>query len=362
MEDGAFGLSTGLFYVPANYAPLEEVVDLAREAGRFGGIHESHMRNEAAQVLASVRETIAVGEQGHLPTQITHHKIIGKANWGRSVDTLRLVDEARARGVDVTIDQYPYTASNTSIEAGLVPQWARAGGRAQLLVRLNDPDTFEKIRADITGSIQNERGGGDPANIALATCDFDRTLAGKNLAQVLRDRGTAVSVAAAADLVIEIVRKGSCTGIFHAIDEEDLRRIIRHPATMIASDAAPGEPVFGRDVPHPRAYGTFARVLAVYVREQHVITLEEAIRKMSSAPAARMRLTDRGLLRPGMKADIAVFDAATVKDLATFDHPHQYATGMSFVLVNGQVILDKGKMTDARPGRILRGPGYRPGR
>ncbi|GAC1452942.1 MAG: hypothetical protein PVSMB1_00980 [Gemmatimonadaceae bacterium] len=359
MEDGAFGLSTGLFYVPGNYAPLEEVIDLAREAGAFGGIHQSHMRDETAHVLDSVRETIAIGEQGHLPTQITHHKIIGKANWGRSVDTLRLVDEARARGVDVTIDQYPYTASSTTIEAGLVPQWARAGGRNQMLSRLSEPTTSAKIRAEIAAILQNERGGGDPANVVLAACDFDRGLAGKNLAQLLRDRGSAVTSAAAADLVVEIVRKGSCWGIFHAIGEDDLVRILRHPATMIASDAFPGEPVFGRDVPHPRAYGTFARVLAVYVRERRAITLEEAIRKMSSAPAARMRLTDRGLLRPGMKADIAVFDGTTVKDLATFDHPHQYATGMHFVLVNGQIVLDHGKITAARPGRVLYGRGRR---
>jgi N-acyl-D-amino-acid deacylase len=360
MEDGAFGLSTGLFYVPGNYAPLEEVIDLAREAGKFGGIHQSHMRDEAAHVLDSVRETIAIGEQGQLPTQITHHKIIGTTNWGRSVDTLRLVDEARARGVDVTMDQYPYTASSTSIEAGLIPQWARAGGRNQMLSRLDDPTTSAKIRSEIMSIIQNERGGGDPANVVLARCDFDPALAGKNLAQVLRDRGRAVTLASAADLVIEIVRKGSCWGVFHAIGEDDLVRILRHPTTMIASDAFPGEPTFGRDVPHPRAYGTFARVLAVYVREQHVITLEEAIRKMSSAPAVRMRLTDRGLLRPGMKADIAVFDAATVKDLATFDHPHQYATGMHFVLVNGQIVLDDGKTTAARPGRVLYGPEHRP--
>ncbi len=362
MDEGAFGLSTGLFYVPGNYAPLSEVIELARVAGERGGIHQSHMRDEAAHVLDSVRDTIAIGEQGHLPTQVTHHKIIGKAYWGRSVDTLRLVDEARARGVDVTIDQYPYTASSTSIEGGLVPQWAREGGRERLLARLKDPGTAPRIQAEIARAIDNERGGGDPANVALAACEFDRSLAGKNLAQVLRERGQPVTSSAAADLVVDIVQKGGCSAIYHAIDEEDLVRILKHPATMVASDAAPGEPTFGRDVPHPRAYGTFARVLGVYVREKHVLSLEEAVRKMTSFPATRMRLADRGLLRPGMKADIAVFDATTIADTATFEQPHQYATGMHAVLVNGQVVLENGKMTAARPGRVLYGPGYRASR
>jgi N-acyl-D-amino-acid deacylase len=360
MNDGAFGLSTGLFYVPGNYAPLAEVIDLAHVAGESGGIHQSHMRDEASGVIDSVRETIAIGEQGHLPTEVTHHKIIGKANWGRSVDTLRLIDEARARGVDVTIDQYPFTASSTSIEAGLVPQWAREGGRERLLTRLRDPQTGTRVHADIVKAIDTDRGGGDPANVALAACGFDPLLSGKNLAQVLRERGKPVTLSAAADLVVEIVEKGGCSAIYHAIDEDDLVRIMKHPATMIASDAAPGEPEFGRDVPHPRAYGTFARVLGVYVREKHVLTLEEAVRKMSSFPAMRMRLVDRGIVRPGMKADIAVFDAAEVKDVATFEKPHRYAVGMHVVVVNGQIVLDEnGRMTSARPGRVLFGPGHR---
>jgi N-acyl-D-amino-acid deacylase len=273
---------------------------------------------------------------------------------------LRLIDEARARGVDVTIDQYPFTASSTSIEAGLVPQWAREGGRERLLARLKDQQTGARVHADIVKAIDTDRGGGDPANVALAACGFDPLLSGKNLAQVLRERGKPVTLSTAADLVVEIVEKGGCSAIYHAIDEDDVVRIMKHPATMIASDAAPGEPEFGRDVPHPRAYGTFARVLGVYVREKHVLTLEEAVRKMSSFPAMRMRLMDRGLVRPGMKADIAVFDAAEVKDVATFEKPHRYAVGMHVVIVNGQIVLEEnGRMTSARPGRVLFGPGYR---
>ena len=354
MREGAFGLSTGLFYVPGNYAPLDEVVELARVAGEFGGIHQSHMRDEAAHVLDSVRDTIAIGERGGLPTQVTHHKIIGKVNWGQSVETLRLIDEARARGVDVTIDQYPYTASSTSIQGGLVPQWAQAGGREAMLTGLRDAATRGKVIAAIANAIETDRGGGDPANVVLAACSWDPSLAGKSLAQVLRDRGRPVTIPSAAELVVEIVEKGGCSAIFHAISEDDLVRIMKHPATMIASDAAPGVPTFGKNVPHPRAYGTFARVLGVYVREKGVLTIEDAVRKMSAFPAQRLGLADRGILRPGLKADVVVFNPATVKDAATFEKPHQYAEGVSAVIVNGQLTLSEGRMTGARLGRALR--------
>ncbi len=354
MREGAFGLSTGLFYVPGNYAPLDEVVELARVAGEAGGIHQSHMRDETGGVMDSVRETIAIGERGGLPTQVTHHKIIGKANWGKSVETLKLVDEARARGVDATIDQYPYTASSTSIQGGLVPQWAQEGGREAIVARLRSPASRPQIMAAVSKALEFDRGGGDPGNVVLVSCGWDPSLAGKSLAQVLKDRGRSVSLEGAAALVLEIVEKGGCSAIYHAISEEDLVRIMKHPATMIASDASPGEPTFGKDVPHPRAYGTFARVLGVYVREKGVLTLEDAVRKMSSFPAQRMGLEDRGVIRPGMKADVVVFDPATIKDMATFEKPHQYAQGVSAVIVNGQVTLSGGQMTGARAGRALK--------
>jgi N-acyl-D-amino-acid deacylase len=356
MRDGAFGLSTGLFYVPGNYAPLDEVIELARVAGDLGGIHQSHMRDEAARVLDSVRDTIAIGEQGSLPTQVTHHKIIGKANWGKSVETLRLIDQARGRGVDATIDQYPYTASSTSIQAGLIPQWAQDGGREPLLARLRDEGSRRRILGEVSKLIETERGGGDPANIVLTACSWDPTLEGKSLAGVLRERGQAVAIDQAANLVIEIVQKGGCLAVYHAISEDDLVRIMKHPATMIASDAFPGIPTFGMGVPHPRAYGTFTRVLGLYVREKGVLTLEDAVRKMSSFPAQRMGLSDRGIVRPGMKADIAVFDATRVRDAATFEKPHQYSEGVSHVIVNGELVLERGAMTSARPGRVLYGP------
>jgi len=351
MKDGAFGLSSGLFYVPGTFTSRDEVIELAKVAARFGGIYISHMRDEASRVVDSVKETIAIGEGGGLPTQLTHHKIIGSGNWGKSVDTLQLVDEARKRGVDATIDQYPYTASSTSIGAALLPAWAQEGGREKVVGRLKNPGVRADIKSEVVRSIQNERGGGDPKNVVLARCDWDESLSGKNLAEVTRIRGMEPTIANAAEAAMWIVEQGNCAGIFHAMAEEDLRRILRHPATMIASDG--GIPVFGKANPHPRNYGTFARVLAVYVRDLNTITLEEAVRKMSSFPAQRLGLADRGLLRPGMKADIAVFDPARVRDAATFEKPHQYAEGFSTVIVNGKIVLDNGTLLAARPGRVL---------
>jgi N-acyl-D-amino-acid deacylase len=355
MRDGAFGLSTGLFYVPGNYSPIEEVIELQKVVSPWRGLHTSHMRDEASRVLDSVRETIAIGEHGGVPTQVSHHKIIGKAYWGRSVETLKLIDEARARGVDATIDQYPYTASSTSIHGALIPAWAQEGGIKEMQKRLSDPALRAKIKEAIAQLIRFERGGGDPANVVLALCHWDASLAGKNLSQLAKARGMAPTPENAAEIVAWIVDNGSCQGVFHAMSEEDLLRIIVHPATMVASD---GEvPIFGRGAPHPRSYGTFARVLAVYVREKKVLTLEDAVRRMSSMPATRIGLADRGIIRPGMKADIAVFDPARVLDAATFEKPHQYAEGFSHMIVNGQVVYENGAMTAARPGRVLYGPG-----
>jgi N-acyl-D-amino-acid deacylase len=354
MEDGAFGLSSGLFYVPGTFTPTAEVIELAKVAGRMGGIYISHMRDEANGVLTSVRETIEIGEKGGLPTQVTHHKIIGKANWGKAVDTLRLIDEARARGVDATLDQYPYTASATSIQAALMPAYALEGGREAVLKRLQTPGMRNELRKETARIIAEERGGGDPNNVQLSRCDWDHALDGKRLGDVTKGRGLELTIDNAAETVFWIVEKGGCGGIFHAIEEEDLQRILRHPATMIGSD---GEvPIFGQANPHPRSYGTFVRVLGRYVRDLKVITLEDAVRKMSSFPAQRIGLADRGVLREGMKADIAIFDPATVRDTATFERPHQYAEGVVFVIVNGQVTFEGGKMTAARPGRVLYGP------
>jgi len=356
MQEGALGLSTGLFYVPGNYTPTEEVIELAKVAGELGGLHISHMRNEADGVLESVRETIAIGEKGGLPTQITHHKAVGPPNWGRSADTLRLVEEARARGVDVTIDQYPYTASSTGL-AGLVPQWAQEGGDAAMRQRFADPAARPRLLAAVADNIRLNRGGGDPKNVVLAYCSFDTSLNGKSLARVTEERGKTPTPENAAETALHLLTRGNCQTVYHAINESDVERILKYPWTMIASD---GEvPIFGRGMLHPRSYGTFARVLGVYVRERKLIGLEDAIRKMTSLPAQRLGFSDRGLLRPGLKADLVIFDPATVADRAVFDNPHQYAAGFSHVLVNGELVLDDGRVTDRRPGRVLYGPARR---
>ena len=356
MEEGAFGLSTGLFYVPGSFTETEEVVALSEVAARYGGIYISHMRDEALRLLDSVRETIRIGEEAGIPVQMTHHKAISRDMWGRSAESLALVDAARARGVDITIDQYPYTASQTSITA-VVPQWAQAGGSGELIARLRDPETRRRIREEIVYRIEHDRGGGDPANIVIGLCVWDRSLEGRSLADILAGRELESTVANAAELVMEIVERGGARAIYHAMDEADVERIMQHPATAIGSDG--GVSVFGESVPHPREYGTFARVLGRYVRERGVLTLEEAVRKMSGATAQRLGLQDRGLLREGFVADVAVFDPERVVDRATFEQPHQYAEGVEYVLVNGVVVVDGGEHTGARPGRVLYGPGRR---
>jgi len=349
MRDGAFGLSTGLTYLPGTFTPIEEVIELAKVAGALGGVYTSHMRDEAAKIEDSVKELIRIGEEGRLPAQITHHKIIGGRNWGKSAATLALVEAARRRGVDVTIDQYPYTASSTGLSV-LIPKWALEGGQKAFQERAGAAEARTRMKAEIVTNLKEDRGSGDLRNVVFASCVQDRTLAGKSL----RDLTGSDDFEKAAEHVVKLQEAGGCSCIYHAIGEDDVVRILKYPWTMVASDG--GIPVFGHDVPHPRNYGTFARVLGRYVREKNVLELEDAIRRMTSLPAVRFGIQDRGLLRPGMKADIGVFDAATVIDKAEFGNPHQYAEGFLHVLVNGTPVLVNGKMQAARPGRALYGP------
>ena len=359
MLDGAFGLSTGLFYVPGNFAKTEEVIELGKVVGALGGIHQSHMRDESDHIEDSVRETIRIGEEGHLPTQVTHHKVVGKSNWGKSEATLKLVEAARARGVDVTIDQYPYTASSTGL-AALLPQWSLEGGRTATLERLDATDARARIKAQIVINLRDNRGGGDAKNVTVANCAWDEKVAGQSLADITRARGKEPTFEEVAETTMAMMKRGNCSMIYHAIGEADVAKIMQSPYTMIASDG--DIPEFGKASPHPRSYGTFARVLGVYVREQHVLSLEQAVHKMSGMPAQRMSIPDRGLLRVGMKADLVVFDPATVGDKAQFEKPHQYSVGFEDVVVNGKAVLLKGVVTAARPGQVLYGPGLlRPG-
>jgi len=355
MEDGALGISTGLFYVPGSFSSTSEVISLSKIASSYGGIYISHMREEAVDILKSVNETINIGIEAKIPVQITHHKIIGKDNWGLSYETLKLVDNAIAEGVKVSIDQYPYTASQTSIRA-LIPQWAQAGGRNNLLARIDDPKTRQLIIDGIIERILFDRGGGHPKNIFISKSSWNTSMEGKNLAELCIERNLEPSPYNAAIVVFEIIKGGGATAVYHAINSDDVDRIMQHPMTSIASDGP--ITLFNVGSPHPRTYGTYARVLGRYVRDRNILSLEEAIRKMTSLPAQILSINKRGLLREGYYADITIFDAETVIDKATFEDPHQYAIGINTVLVNGVIVVENGLHNGNRPGRVLRGPGY----
>ena len=357
MRSGAFGLSSGLLYAPGSFAPAEEVIELAKVVAPYGGIYISHMRNEALGVLDSIEETIRIGEEAGIPAQITHHKVMGAPMWGRSTDTLALVDAANARGVDVTSDQYPYPASSTGLPA-VFPRWSLDGGNTALRARLDDPEQRAKVKEGIVYAMVNERGGNDPSKVALANCQWDPSLNGLNLAEVLRQREIEVNIENAAELIMDLQYAGGCICVYHAMSMQDVERIMQHPKTMIASDGGIMAP--GDLRPHPRNYGTNAKVLGHYVRERGVLSLSEAIYKMSRMPADRINLSDRGRVAIGAWADITVFDPDTIIDRATFEDPHQYAEGVHHVFINGQAVLLDKDMTGARPGRVLRSPAARP--
>jgi dihydroorotase/N-acyl-D-amino-acid deacylase len=358
MRDGAFGLSSGLVYTPGSFGDTDEIIALARVAGQHGGIYISHMRNEALQVLDSVAELIGIAEAAGLPGQITHAKAMGTAMQGRSADLLAMVDAAVARGVDITLDQYPYTAGSTGLTVQF-PLWSRDGGNDALAERLQDPEMRQRIKDHLVYELTEVRGRNDPANVQLAWCDFDHELDGLNLRQLLERQGRAVTIENAAELIIELQEAGGCQAIYHAMHEEDVIDIMRHPRTMIAADG--GIEVPGNGHPHPRNYGTFARVLGRYVREQQVMPLHTAIHKMTRMPADRIGLAERGRIAPGAIADIVVFDPAAVVDRSTFTEPHQYAEGMRHVFIAGRAVLLDGTMTGARPGRVLRSSSWEKG-
>jgi N-acyl-D-amino-acid deacylase len=351
MRDGAFGLSTGLRYTPGFYATTDEVVSLSEVAARHGGIYTSHLRDEGFELIDGVGEALEIGRRAGIPVVLTHHKVVGAPMWGSSARTLAMIDSARAAGTDVMADQYPYTATHTGISI-LVPPWALAGGTREFLARLDEPALRDSITAGIIWNIINDRGGNDLRRVQFARVTWDRTLEGQTLHDWAVREGLPSTPETGARLVIEAIRRGGANGIFHVLDEGDVERIMQHPWTAIASDGR--LTALGDGHPHPRAYGTFPRVLGVYVRERGVLTLEDAVRKMTSLPAGRMGLADRGRIAAGLSADIVIFDPATVTDRATFQEPHQYPAGVPFVIVNGVVTVDGGEFVDARPGRVLR--------
>lgn len=351
MDEGAFGLSTGLRYLPGAFAETVEVIELARVAAERGGIYTSHLRDEGMHLLEGVSEAIAIGRAAGIPVVLTHHKVIGKPMWGASERSLAMIDAARAEGLEVMADQYPYTASYTGINV-LVPAWAGAGGDSALLRRLEDPALRDSIVAGIEWNIENDRGGGDLDRVQLALVRWDRSLEGRTLKDWAERESLEPTPETGAQLVIEAIRRGGASAIYHVMDEGDVERILRHPFTAIGSDGRLVRPGDGH--PHPRWYGTFPRVLGRYVRERGVLPLEEAVRKMTSLPADRLGLSDRGRIRSGAVADLVVFDPAVVADRATFEAPHQYPVGIPYVLVNGVAVVDDGAMTAARPGQVLR--------
>jgi N-acyl-D-amino-acid deacylase len=351
MDDGAFGISTGLRYTPGVFSEIDEVVALSEVAARAGGIYTSHLRDEGMELIAGVAEAMEIGRRAGIPVVLTHHKVVGAPMFGASERTLAMIDSARAAGTDVMADQYPYAASYTGISI-LLPPWALDGGDAAFLRRLDDPVLRDSILAGTEWNIINDRGGNDLRRVQFARVAWDRSLEGKTLYDWAVREGVDTTPAAGARLVVEAMRRGGASTIFHAMHEDDVVRIMQHPWTAIASDGRLVRPGDGH--PHPRWYGTFPRVLGHYVRERGVLPLEEAVRKMTGLPAWRLGLEDRGVIREGAVADLVLFDPATVIDRATFEEPHQYPEGIPYVIVNGVVTVDDGAFVDARAGRLLR--------
>jgi dihydroorotase/N-acyl-D-amino-acid deacylase len=362
MQQGAMGVSTSLEYAPAPYASTEELIALAKEAAKYGGIYASHMRSEGDAEMASLDETIRIGREAHIPVEIWHLKTAGKRNWGKMPQVVAKIDVARAAGVDINADTYAYTAWFNSLSA-FIPPWAHDGGDTKLIERLKDPATRARIRKDmLTSSTKwdnewDEVPGPEGVLIGVVHNPQLLPLQGKTLAQVAQ-MWHEDPIDALCDLLI---KDDAFTGVaVFGMSEPDVVLALQQPWVSIDNDSSGTAPtgLLGQEHPHPRAYATFPRILRKYVREEHKLSLPDAIRKFSALPAQRMHLTDRGVLKKGMWADVVVFDPATIRDVATFENPNQLSQGMEYVLVNGVAVIDAGKMTNALPGKVLRGPGY----
>ena len=369
MKDGAVGLSTALQYAPAPYARTDELVALAGVAGQYGGIYATHMRSEGDAVLESIDEAARIGREGHLPVEIWHLKAAGKANWGKMPQIVARIDAARAAGIDITADTYAYTAWFNTFSA-FIPPWAHDGGDARLVARLKDPVLRARIRKDMTSAGKDSAGedwdnewqeipGPEAILVAVVQNPELVPLQGKRLSEVAA-LWHEDAIDALCDLLIKD-RAFTEVAVF-GMDEPDVKLALQQPWVSVDNDSSGTSPegVLGGEHPHPRAYGTFPRILRKYVREEHALTLPDAIRKFSALPAQRLRLTDRGVLKQGMAADVVVFDPEKITDKATFENPNQFSVGMDYVLVNGVPVMAEGKMTGALPGKVLRGPGYLP--
>jgi dihydroorotase/N-acyl-D-amino-acid deacylase len=358
MEDGAFGLSTSLRYVPDRFASPGEIIALAKVAARYGGTYVTHQRDEGDGIDASLDEVFRIAREAGIPTQIHHLKTAGKRNWGRMPAVLRRIEQARAEGLDVSANQYPWAASSNNLDASL-PLWVREGGREKLISRLEDPVTRARARAEFPE--ENPDWSDEPGSRILITRILNPALKsyeGKTVAEIARSEGKD-PLEVLMDIVI--ADRANTGRVTFSMSEDDVRAALAHPLVSMCTDsgAKAEDGIYSQEKSHPRAWGSAPRILGHYVREEKLLTLEEAIRKMTSLPASRMRLADRGILIPGMAADVVAFDPATVRERSTYADPLHYSEGIPFVCVNGQLVVDGGRITDARPGRALKGPAYR---
>jgi dihydroorotase/N-acyl-D-amino-acid deacylase len=358
MEEGAFGLSTSLAYVPDRFASTEEIVALAKVAARYGGTYITHQRDEGDGIDASLDEVFRIAREARIPAQIYHLKTAGKRNWGRMPSVLRRIEQARDEGLDVSANQYPWAASSNNLDASL-PLWVREGGREKLIARLQDPAIRARVRADFPN--ENPDWSDQPGSRILVTRVLNPALKGyegKTIAEIARSENKD-PLDTLMDLVV--ADHANVGRVTFSMSEEDVRTALAHPLVSMGTDsgAKAEDGIYSEEKSHPRAWGSTARILGHYVRDERVLTLEEAIRKMTSLPASRMGLADRGIVRPGMAADLVAFDPATVRERSTYADPLHYSQGIPFVCVNGELVVDGGRITGARPGRPLMGPGYR---
>ncbi len=350
MKDGAVGFSTGLIYIPGTYSKTEEVVRLAKVAARYNGVYASHIRDEGDSVVQAIEEALHIGREAKMPVEISHFKLSGQQNWGRSRETLPLIMQARKEGLDVTIDQYPYTASSTSLST-LLPDWVLADGQDSIRARLARPAVRKEV-IDYMLRRLKKRKLSHFSYPVVATFKPDTGYNGKSIEAVNLMKGKKHKAAEEAATIVEMMEQGGAGMVFHGMSELDVKAIMQYPYNMFASDASIR--IFNQGNPHPRGYGTNARVLSKYVREEKVLSLEEAIRRMTSLPAQKFQLKDRGLLREGYAADIVVFNEKDVQDHSTYDQPHQYSTGFRYVIVNGQLTVDDGRHNGTRAGVVLK--------
>ena len=353
MRDGAVGLSTGLIYIPGTYTKTPEIVSLAKVAAKYDGVYATHMRDEGDSVTQAIEEALTIGREAKIPVEISHFKLSGQHNWGRSKETVPMIEAARREGIEVTIDQYPYTASSTSIST-LIPDEILADGQDSIKARLQRPDIRKYVINSMLARLKKRK----LKHFSYAVVAYfspDTLYNGKSIEQINLLKGRKHKVKEEALTIIDIMMEGGASAVFHGMSEEDVKRIMQYPFNMFASDASIR--VLNAGMPHPRGYGTNARVLAKYVREEKIISLEEAIRRMTSLPAQKFQLNNRGLLKEGYAADIVVFDENEVKDVSTFEKPHAYSKGFHYVVVNGVLTVDKEKHLGVRAGQALYGQG-----